>query len=332
MSFSHILGQEGAIATLKAALLRGRAHHAYRFEGPDGVGKELTAFALAQALLCAAGNALGCERESSCDACRRAVTLSSDPPRVSLHPDVAIVERGFYPQEVVPKPETKEISVEQVRTIVLAHAAYPPHEGRARVFLVRRADELSVSAANALLKTLEEPRRGTHFILMSARPDKLLNTIRSRTLPVRFAPLSDEVIRGILTARGVDPSLIDPAIDLAAGSASAALSLVDEEESRVRAAFVSSALSAMEAPDMAKGVALSESLDKDKGEIRYNLLALGASFAREARADAAKAPGKAAVAAARYQAVTRAMASLERNASPGLTMITLMSELRAAVG
>src|SRR5262245_6765560 len=114
MPFSHILGQETAIATLTVALQHGRVHHAYRFEGPDGTGKEMAAFALAQALVCAAGDPLGC---GECDACRRAVTLSSEDPRIPVHPDVRLVERGLYPGETIGRTtdELKDISIAQIR-------------------------------------------------------------------------------------------------------------------------------------------------------------------------------------------------------------------------
>jgi DNA polymerase-3 subunit delta' len=327
--FSHIQGQDAAIATLGAALRRGRVHHAYRFEGPDGTGKEMCAFALAQALVCTGGDPLGCGR---CDACHRAVTLSSERPEAPLHPDVSIVEKNFYPPETIgrSRPELTDISVDQIRKIVLAHAAYAPHEGRARVFIVRRAEELSQSAANALLKTLEEPRQGTHFILLTARGDRLLNTIRSRTLPVRFGPLPDEVVRSVLRARGVPDERVDLAVELAAGSASAALELADEERSAARDAFVSTVLGAVEARDLGPAVVLSESGDKDKGALKDDLRALAAVLARRARRDVAASPRAAGVAARRYEAVARAVVSLERNASPGLTMIALVQEMRAA--
>src|SRR5512140_4043379 len=98
MPFSRILGQPSVIATLTVALQHGRVHHAYRFEGPEGTGKEMAAFALAQALVCTGGDPLGCGR---CDACRRAVTFSENKPASPLHPDVAIVEKGFYPPETI---------------------------------------------------------------------------------------------------------------------------------------------------------------------------------------------------------------------------------------
>jgi DNA polymerase-3 subunit delta' len=328
--FSHILGQHAAVATITTALRRGRVHHAYRFEGPEGTGKELCAFALAQALVCTAKDPLGC---GVCDACRRAALRSSERPEVPLHPDVTIVEKNFYPPETIgrSRPELIEISVDQIRTIVLSHAAYPPHEGRARVFIVRRAEELSQSAANAFLKTLEEPRPGTHFILLTARGDRLLDTIRSRTLPVRFGPLPEAVVRGILRARGVPEDRHDLAVELGAGSASLALELCDEERTAARDAFVHRVLAAVDARDLGPAVALSESGDRDKGALKDDLRALSAALARRARKDVETAPDAAAVAARRYEAVAKAVTNLEKNASPGLTMIALIQEMRDSV-
>lgn len=331
MPFTHIRGQATAVATLETALRGGRVHHAYRFEGPDGTGKELAAFALAQALVCTAGDALGCGR---CDACRRAVTFADEKPHSPLHPDVMIIERAFYPPEMFtpPKNETAQISIEQIRTIVLAHAAYASHEGRARVFIIRRAEELSIGAANSLLKTLEEPRSGTHFVLLTARPDRLLNTIRSRTLPVRFAPLPDEVVRSILRARNVPEERHDLAVDLAGGSASLAVELVDEERTAARDAFVAEALAAVNARDLGAAVAFGESRDKDKDQLKDDLRALAASLARLARQTVDSAPRTAGVAAKRYEAVAKAVVNLDRNASAPLTMIAMIQDMREALG
>lgn len=331
MPFTHILGQDAAITTLTRALTTSRVHHAYRFEGPDGTGKEMAAFALAQALVCVGGDPLGC---GACDACRRAVTFSTERPHAPLHPDVRILERGFYPPEILGQrtEESKELSVHQIRAIILANAAFPPHEGRARVFILRRAEEMSVGAANALLKTLEEPRQGTHFLLLTSRPDRLLSTIRSRTLPVRFAPLSDAILRGILTARGVPEERHELALELAAGSASAALSLTDADESAARDAFVSAALAAVKAPSLGPALSLAESGDKDKDVLRGHLRALAAVLAREARRAVADGSAGAARAASRYEAVQQAIVQLDRNAAPTLAVATMIAEMQRRVG
>src|SRR2546421_5057011 len=97
MPFERILGQPTAVETLTRALARDAVHHAYRFEGPDGVGKELAAVAFAQALVCQRGR-LGC---GACEACRRAEQRNEGPPEVPLHPDVVLVGRGVYPPELI---------------------------------------------------------------------------------------------------------------------------------------------------------------------------------------------------------------------------------------
>ncbi|MDI1448725.1 DNA polymerase III subunit delta' [Polyangium sp. 6x1] len=331
MPFSRILGQDEAIRTLVRALESGRVHHAYRFEGPDGVGKEMAAFALAQALVCTGGDKLGCGK---CDACQRAVTLGTERPEVPKHPDVILVEKGLYPPATLDKKteEVQGISVEQVRRIVLPHASYPPHEGRARLFIIRRAEEITPSAANALLKTLEEPRQGTHFVLLTSRPDRMLDTIRSRTLKIRFGPLSDAVLHKILDANGMPAGKQDLAIELAAGSASAALDLADAERTAARDEFVTSMLSAVAAPDLGPAVALAEALDtKDKERLRDDLRALGAALARSSRGRAASDPRASVIDARRYEFVLRTIGYLERNASPNLSIIQLVSELRDAM-
>ena len=122
MPFEAILGQSTAIGTLQRALRSGKVHHAYLFEGPDGVGKEAAAFALAQALVCESPSPQGaCEK---CSACTRSVALSSAEPHIPIHPDVVILERGLYSAEALrrPRPELQEISVDQIRRLVLERA------------------------------------------------------------------------------------------------------------------------------------------------------------------------------------------------------------------
>ncbi len=330
MPFDHIRGQAPAIDTLTRALQGNVVHHAYRFEGPEGVGKELTAMAFAQALVCAADGrgpqGFGCGR---CEACRRAVQLAEDEPRVPLHPDVVLIGRGLYPAEIIGKKENIEISVEQIRRVVLSRAAYAPHEGRAQVFIVRAADELSISAANALLKTLEEPRPATHFILLSARPEKLLDTIRSRSLPVRFAPLPDEVVAEILTARGLEADA--DTVAMAAGSASLAIELSDADASASRHAFVRKVLEAVDAPDMQEAVQLGESLEQGRDRLIDDLRALALAYARRARqelGDRGHASARAEIDARRHDLVIDAIDAVERNGSAALAVASLIASLR----
>src|SRR4051812_10606925 len=98
MSLETVLGQSSAVGTLDRALATGKVHHAYRFEGPDGVGKEMAAFAFAQALVCATEPPPGRAHFAcgKCSACTRAVTLTTGSPSVPVHPDVVLLERGLY--------------------------------------------------------------------------------------------------------------------------------------------------------------------------------------------------------------------------------------------
>src|ERR1700722_14298198 len=176
---STVRAQPTAVDTLRRALAGERVHHAYLFDGPEGVGKERTALGLAQALVCERRSPGSADACGQCRACARAIPRPGEGR--PLHPDVVVLERGLYDPVTIGRrtPETQDLSIDQVRVLVLARAAFPPLEGRAKVFIVRRAEELSSAAANALLKTLEEPGPRTHFVLLSSVADSLLPTIRS---------------------------------------------------------------------------------------------------------------------------------------------------------
>ena len=90
MPFSDLLAQEPAVSTLERALASGRVHHAYRFEGPPGVGKEIAALSLAQALVCERGEGRAC---LACGACRRAVTFTDELLQVCRR--IAAMPRSF---------------------------------------------------------------------------------------------------------------------------------------------------------------------------------------------------------------------------------------------
>jgi DNA polymerase III subunit delta' len=327
MAFDEILGQDTAIQTLTRALASERLHHAYRFEGPEGVGKERAAFALAQALVCTDAPDVGCGR---CSACRRAVTLSRDEPMVPQHPDVVLVERGLYPPGVLgrPSPETTGIGVEQIRRIVISRAAYPPHEARRLVFIFRAAHELTPNAANALLKTLEEPRPNVHFVLLTDQPRRLLDTIRSRTLPVRFGPLPDHVLTQILERH--DLSADETSIALAAGSASRLLEACDPEQVARREHFIGAVLSAMRAPDLGAAVQMAAAEPLERGAFTRDLRALAQHFAIEGRLQADKDPEPLLRNANRYREVLGAFDALEHNSPPVLALEALVARLRRA--
>jgi DNA polymerase III delta' subunit len=161
-----LAGQDRVIALLKRAIERGRVPHAYLFSGPPGAPLVDTAIALAAALNCQVARGEGC---GQCDACSRIVA--------GIHPDVVtLVREGAA--NIVP--------IESVRSQVIARIGLPPHEADVRVFIVEEATAMAPPAANALLKTLEEPPGRTLFVLCTTAPEQLLPTIRSRCQRVRL--------------------------------------------------------------------------------------------------------------------------------------------------
>lgn len=325
---STVRAQATAVDTLRRALAANRVHHAYLFDGPDGVGKERAALGLAQALVCerrAPGSADAC---GVCRACVRAVPRPGEGR--PLHPDVVVLERGLYDPAAIgrPSPETKDLSIHQVRALVLARASFPPLEGRAKVFIVRRAEELNLQAANALLKTLEEPGPSTHFVLLSAMADSLLPTIRSRTQRVRFGPLPDDVVAELLAAQGApNPAAIAA---LAGGSMAHAILLSDPEASARREEFVSLAMAALSARDLGAALELAEEAKKiGKEGFTAQLEALAAALAAMARAAASSAERTADVAAARHDLALAAARQLEANASTQLAVEAMLIKMRS---
>src|SRR5277367_6117776 len=133
---STVLGQASAVETLRRSLAADRVHHAYLFDGPDGVGKERAAWGLAQSLVCERRSAGQSDACGECSACTRAVPRPD--AKTANHPDVTVLERGLYDPATIGRksPEAQDISIDQVRTLVLARAAFPPYEGRAKVFII----------------------------------------------------------------------------------------------------------------------------------------------------------------------------------------------------
>ena len=324
-----LLAQETARATLERALERERVHHAYLFDGPEGVGKERAALGLAQALVCerrAVGQGQAC---GQCSACLR-VPIRSGETR-PLHPDVVLLERGLYAPEQIGRrsAETQDLSIDQIRTLVLARAAFPPHEGKARVFIIRRAEELSVAGANALLKTLEEPGDRVHFVLLSSRAESLLPTIRSRTQRVRFAPLPDAIVEHLLVASGTSAEAAKAVAKLARGSMAEAATLADPEATAEREAFVDKAIQSLGGRGLGGVLDVAEEAKKQKAGLDLNLAALAQRLAEQSRREALEG-GAALVPANRHRLALGAASQLDGNASAQLVVESMLIRMRGA--
>ncbi len=213
---SLILGHQEQTRAMLAAAGSGRMHHGWILAGPHGVGKATFARALALRLLAdAAGPAVEADK------------LLDVPAE---HPIRRLIEAGAHPDYAELAPIEKDgvtarnITVDQVRGLQRLVQSAPSLSTR-RVVVIDAADDLERGAANALLKTLEEPPADMFFLLVSHAPGRLLPTIRSRCRTLTFEALEDADMRQALQRAdgSLAPSEIDALLRVAAGSPGKAL-------------------------------------------------------------------------------------------------------------
>ena len=201
-----IFGQPRVREFLRASIASGRVSHAYLFTGPAGSNKTAAAYAFAQAILC---KDHGCR---TCDDCRRIERRK--------HPDV-----HFYTPE-----GAQGYLIEQIREIV-SGVSLAPIRAKGKVYILDRVDLLGVSAANAFLKTLEEPVEGVTFILLGRTREAVLPTIVSRCQVVPFRHIPAREAAGILSQKtGVTPEQARIAIEACNGSITRAMTFAKSAE------------------------------------------------------------------------------------------------------
>lgn len=196
MAHWPVVGHEWAVEQLDRAIRHGRMRHAYLITGPAQIGKTTLARAFASALNCT-GDAPPC---GECRACKLIARQS--------HPDLTIVEAEY---------EGGTLKIDQVRELQQT-LALRPYEARYRVAILRRFHEANPAAANALLKTLEEPSPDVVLILTAESADRLLPTIVSRCQPLHLRPLPLDTVRAALESQyGVEPEAAQTLAPLSMG-------------------------------------------------------------------------------------------------------------------
>ena len=190
--FERILGQVYVKSKLKRAIETGNITNAYLLTGPEGVGKKMVAEDFAESLL-------GLRLENS--------------------PDYKCIG--------VKKGENN-IKIAQIRDMI-GDMSIKPY-GDYKIFIIDDADKMTIQAQNALLKTLEEPSAYGIIILVTRNDQALLDTIRSRCLEIKFAPLTNREIRAILSEKGIDDDQAQVASIFSRGSASRALDICESQD------------------------------------------------------------------------------------------------------
>lgn len=182
-----IVGHVWAVQYLRRSLLNRRDAHAYLFAGPEGIGKALLAQRLAQALVCETGGSDPC---LVCRACKRVVKGN--------HPDVRTVSLQTQADgQKTDAAPSKRLSIDTIREWQ-RDIGLRPFEAQRRVFILDDAQALTDQAANAMLKTLEEPPPYAVLILISHGAGDLLPTIVSRCRVLRLRPVSRDVVSATL--------------------------------------------------------------------------------------------------------------------------------------
>lgn len=188
-AWDEVRGHDRPRAAFVHAIQSGRLTQGYVLSGPEGIGKQLFARGLAQVLLCKEPGGETLAPCGDCTSCRSFLAGS--------HPDFHFVQRD---------PGKRELSVDKLlgpreqrgRTGLCHDLSLRPHEGSRKIAVINDADTMNDEAANALLKTLEEPPERAVILLIANNYDALLPTIRSRCQVVRFDPLPDDILSALI--------------------------------------------------------------------------------------------------------------------------------------
>lgn len=245
MALKDIIGQNRAVTMLQGILRRDRLAGAYLFCGESGIGKRTTAVNFAKAVnclkdrneLCVTGNELtdkngsritDIDINSLLSPITRHTSRFTDFDACEVCASCLKINAGTHPDVVTITPEERIIKIEEIRAIEET-LSFRPFEGKKKIVIVDDADSMNSSAANAFLKTLEEPPQDSLIILITSRPERLPATIRSRCSKILFHTHSPTSCRDILGGRmGDDEAAL--ALRLSLGRPGIALSSNVREE------------------------------------------------------------------------------------------------------
>jgi len=265
MPAATLIGNAPVKEFLRRILAAGRLPGALLFAGPDGVGKKQFALEIARSILCAEALSFGGCGE--CGICRRAGQFAL--PRSEKRDDYDKVIFSEHADVGLVIAFGRNIGVGAIRELE-REANFRPYEGKKRFFVIDEADKMNLSAANALLKTLEEPPPTTHIILLTSRYNSLLATIVSRCQVMRFQPIASDEIETYLTAtKQFSPEDAGVAARISRGSLGRALQMNGENFRASREAMMEVLEAQTAAPDRARLLRAAEAMGDPKMKDEY---------------------------------------------------------------
>lgn len=249
-----LLGNEWAVQLLQGQIANGRLRQAYLFTGPTGMGRRTIALRLAQALNCANPPSLG----DFCGQCRNCLGFAK-----MQHSDFLLLEK---------QEGDRDIKVEAVRELTRS-LSLTPLEAKFQMALIRNFEDASEQAANALLKTLEEPNRSVVLCITAPDTDSLPATIVSRCEVLRMRPVAAEHLARQLTTRiGIDPKQAQLLASLSDGRPGAALRLREQPaDLEQRTEWLNDA-DLLLTSNRVQRFAYAERVSKDRQALNYLLL------------------------------------------------------------
>ena len=300
LAFHTLVGHDRIKTVLSTAFDAGQLAHAYLFTGPAGVGKFAAALELAMGVLCDAETGPCGE----CESCRMVVAnnhpdfrcifpVTLDKKHKASSGDLndegwtfvrdLLKERLEHPYALVETPATANIPVDWVRDLNTSILRGAVRRDR-NVAIICDVDIMSQSAANAMLKTLEEPPAGALIVLLSSRPHGVLMTVRSRCQSLRFGQVDDATITTFLTgASGRSATDVATAVDASEGSPGRALSELDDAADHAADAAVKFFSLCGKLPLLEKANGLQELATETEGEEPGHLERLFSAAARLVR-------------------------------------------------
>jgi DNA polymerase-3 subunit delta' len=329
----HVIGHAAVLRELRTIAAAPEPAHALLFTGPEATGRTLLAREYARLLNCELRAAAPSADEPGvpCGECRacRLIAEGAHPDVVAVTPGDSLCRPRQGDSSHPPHADSRDIRVCQSRGVVELASRYP-FEARYRLVIVEPAERLHPDAANMLLKTLEEPPAHTLFALVTAAPESVLETVRSRCRRLDIRPVARSEIEAALLERGVEAAHAAHAASASRGRPALALRYAAHPDAIADRERVLQRFARLAAAGVVERFRYSDEVrdrwERDRMGVHADLDAWDVFWEEHLIAAAAKSPAAAAGALAALRAVARAredlLANCQRRPAVDLMLLT----------